>query len=192
MPRLSTYVQIEPLDLDRLVSKLPPDFEAGIIEAQSMNRPLEQDGKEQELFDYLRIFVMFWQKIDFIWGLFITSYIPLFGFLHFYQGQIGGSFGLLFVIAIGAFTWVNGAALRSHYDLANTMSKEFRRNNRSYPDLNAALLRTANDGKERLVLFTHGFAFAGFLYMMGERVGETMCGTKNGWGCLIGSLIGAG
>lgn len=155
-----------------------------------MSGPIDRDNQEKELFEYLRVYVMIWQKIDFIWGMFITSYIPLFGFLHFYPGEIGTGFGGLFVIAIAAFTYVNAQALRQHYDIATTMSREFRRLNRGFPDLNAALSRTAHDGRARMVLFTHGFGFAGFLYLMGERVGPADCEAESGWICLLGGLFG--
>ena len=141
---------------------------------------------DKEALEYLRIYVMVWQKIDIIWGMFITSYIPLFGFLHFYPGQIGWSFAALFVVAIGGFTVVNGSALRMHYDFIVTMGEEFRRLNRSFPDLDGALARHPQRGKRRLVLFTHGFAFAGFLWLMGERLGQSLCDGPSGWGCLLG------
>ena len=159
-----------------------------------MHGVVDRDAREKELLEYLRVYVMVWQKIDFIWGLFLTSYIPLFGFLHFYQGEIGANFGGLFVIAIVAFTLVNAQALRQHYDIAITMSHEFRRLNRSFPDLNGALSRTAHDGRPRLVLFTHSFAFAGFLYMMIERIGEGFCAdgaTSSGLACLITQVVGS-
>ena len=98
----------------------------------------DKELRETELLDYLRVYVMIWQKIDFIWGLFITSYIPLFGFLHFYQKQIGLVFALMFLVAIAGFTFVNGQALRQHYDIAVTMSREFRRRNKLFPDINGA------------------------------------------------------
>ncbi|BBU57457.1 hypothetical protein KU6B_37220 [Mameliella alba] len=50
---------------------------------------IDREAREKELLEYLRVYVMIWQKIDFIWGMFLTSYIPLFGFLHFYQGDLG-------------------------------------------------------------------------------------------------------
>ncbi|KUF11220.1 hypothetical protein [Pseudoponticoccus marisrubri] len=150
----------------------------------------DRDAREKELLEYLRVFVMVWQKIDFIWGMFVTSYIPLFGFLHFYQGQIDGSFGMLFAVAIAAFTWINGTALVTHYDIAATMSREYRRLNKAFPDLNAALSRRGIERRGRLVYFTHTLAFAGFLYMMGERVGETLCSDRSGWGCLWAVLVG--
>lgn len=158
-----------------------------------MHGVLDRDTRDKELLEYLRIYVMIWQKIDFIWGMFLTSYIPLFGFLHFYPGEIGVSFGGLFVLAVAVFTWVNAQALRQHYDMAITMSREFRRLNRSFPDLNGALVRTAHDGRPRLVKFTHGFAFLGFLYMMVGRTGAWMCdaGTAaSGWRCLFTMLFG--
>ncbi|SMX43303.1 hypothetical protein [Maliponia aquimaris] len=158
-----------------------------------MHGVLDRDTRDKELLEYLRIYVMIWQKIDFIWGMFLTSYIPLFGFLHFYQGEIGVSFAGLFVLAIAVFTWVNAQALRQHYDMAITMSREFRRLNRSFPDLNGVLVRTAHDGRPRLVGFTHGFAFLGFLYMMLGRTGVWVCaaGTpESGWSCLVTLLLG--
>jgi hypothetical protein len=158
-----------------------------------MQGVVDREAREKELLEYLRVYVMIWQKIDFIWGLFITSYIPLFGFLHFFQGEIGTSFSVMFVLAIAAFTFVNGQALRQHYDIAVTMSREYRRLNRSFPDLNAALTRTAHDGRARMVLFTHCAAFAGFVYMMIGRVGAGFCapGTaQTGWGCLITLAFG--
>lgn len=155
-----------------------------------MNALSKHEPNEKEILEYLRIYVMIWQKIDFIWGLFITSYIPLFGFLHFYPGEMGLAFGGLFVVAIAAFTFVNAQALRQHYDIVVTMGREFRRLNRGFPDLNSALIRTAHDGRARLVLFTHGFGFAGFLYLMGERVGHTVCSESSGWVCLWLAVMG--
>ena len=140
---------------------------------------------DKEALEYLRITVMIWQKIDFIWGMFITSYIPLFGFLHFYPGEIGSGFAGLFVVAIAGFTLVNAQALRTHYDMVVTMAEEFRRLNRSFPGLDGALARHPQSGKPRLVLFTHGFAFAGFLWLMGERL-EPACTGFSGWVCLLG------
>ncbi len=139
-------------------------------------------ASQKALLDYLRIYMIVWQKIDFIWGMFITAYIPLFGFLHFYPGQIGSGFAGLFVLAIGVFTWINATSLRAHYDIVVTMGHEFRQMNAVYGDLNGALERTAHDGKRRLVLLTHGFGFAGFLYLMGERVGAELC--DGVWMCL--------
>ena len=150
----------------------------------------DKELRETELLDYLRVYVMIWQKIDFIWGLFITSYIPLFGFLHFYQKQIGLVFALMFLVAIAGFTFVNGQALRQHYDIAVTMSREFRRRNKLFPDINGALLRTAHDGRARMVLFTHGASFAGFVYLMGERVGTDLCRASTGWVCLWQAMSG--
>lgn len=158
-----------------------------------MHGVVDREAREKELLEYLRVYVMVWQKIDFIWGLFITSYIPLFGFLHFYKGPLELSFSGLFSLAIFVFTYINAQALRQHYDIAVTMSREFRRLNRSFPDLNAALTRTAHDGRSRTVLFTHGFAFAGFVYMMGGRIGAGLCAAgeaTTGWGCLIGLIFG--
>ncbi|MBN7784525.1 hypothetical protein JYP51_06310 [Ponticoccus gilvus] len=155
-----------------------------------MNGPIEREAREKELLEYLRVYMIAWQKIDFIWGMFITSYIPLFGFLHFYAQEMGVVFAGLFIVAIAGFTWVNGSALRQHYDIVTTMSREYRRLNRSFPDLNAALTRTALDGRARMVLFTHGFAFAGFLYLMGEKVGHSLCGAASGWTCLWALVTG--
>lgn len=151
---------------------------------------VDQAAHEKELLEYLRVYVMVWQKIDFIWGLFITSYIPLFGFLNFYPDQIGFGFAALFGVAILGFTVVNGRALRQHYDIAVTMSREYRRMNRSFPDLNGALTRTAHEGRARLVIWTHSFAFGGFLYLMGERVAAGLCNGSSGWGCLFALLGG--
>lgn len=150
----------------------------------------EHEARDKELLEYLRVYVMIWQKIDFIWGMFITSYIPLFGFLHFYPGEMGFAFAVLFALAIAAFTFVNAQALRQHYDIAVTMSREFRRYNKGFPDLNGALLRTAHDGRARMVLFTHWFAFSGFLYLMGERVGHSVCSEASGWVCLWLAVMG--
>ncbi|MBY6117238.1 hypothetical protein KUW09_23785 [Mameliella alba] len=154
---------------------------------------VDREAREKELLEYLRVYVMIWQKIDFIWGMFITSYIPLFGFLHFYQGEIGMSFAGLFALAIAVFTYVNAQALRQHYDIAITMSREFRRLNRSFPDINGALTRTAHDNRPRLVRFTHGFAFLGFVYMIVGRIGVGFCapGTaQTGWGCIFSLVFG--
>ena len=154
---------------------------------------IDREAREKELLEYLRVYVMIWQKIDFIWGMFLTSYIPLFGFLHFYQGEMGGSFAGMFVLAIAIFTYVNGQALRQHYDLAITMSREFRRLNRSFPDINGALTRTAHDKRPRLVWLTHGAAFGGMLYMMLGRIGTGFCapGTaEGGWNCVFTQVFG--
>lgn len=158
-----------------------------------MKTVIEREPREKELLEYLRVYVMIWTKIDFIWGLFLTSYIPLFGFLHFYQGDIGTSFAGMFVLAIAAFTYVNAQALRQHYDIAITMSREFRRLNRSFPDINGALTRTAHEKRPRLVMLTHNFAFFGFGYMMIGRIGAGYCApgeATTGWGCLIGLVFG--
>lgn len=94
-------------------------------------------------------------------------------------------FAVLFGLAIAGFTYVNGQALRQHYDIACTMSREFRRLNRSFPDVNGALMRTAHEGRARMVLFAHWFAFLGFVYLMGVRLGS-LCGAPSGWACLPG------
>lgn len=37
-----------------------------------MSALADREAREKELLEYLRVYVMIWQKIDFIWGLFIT------------------------------------------------------------------------------------------------------------------------
>ena len=144
------------------------------------------------LMDYLRIYVLIWQKIDFIWGMFITTYIPLIGFLHFYQGEIGFPFAFIFVVAIGGFTWINWGSLRTHYRIANAMNREYRARNDTYPELNEALRRNNTIGKDRLVFFTHGAAFACFLYLTVTRLAERICiaPQDDGWNCLFNHLAG--
>lgn len=140
--------------------------------------------------EYLRVYFMVWQKIDFIWGMFITTYIPLIGFLHFYQGEMEFPFAGIFVIAIAGFTWINWGALRSHYRIANTMNREFRNRNKDFPALNETLMRNNTEGKEKLVLYTHSAAFACFLYLTVTRLGERLCVAPqdSGWNCLWSHL----
>ena len=141
--------------------------------------------------EYLRVYFMVWQKIDFIWGMFITTYIPLIGFLHFYQGEIGFPFAFIFVLAIAGFTWINWGSLRTHYRIANTMNAEFRKIEKEYPALNETLARNNTEGKENLVFFTHTAAFACFLYLTVTRLGEKLCFSPedNGWSCLWNHLV---
>ncbi|MCJ7872216.1 hypothetical protein Q4577_05785 [Marinovum sp. 2_MG-2023] len=149
------------------------------------------NNKQKELMEYLRVYVMIWQKIDFIWGMFITSYIPLFGFLHFYQGDIGAVFAVMIVVAIAGFTLINATALRDHYEIAVTMSTEFRKHNKDFQDLNGALSRTSHNGKAAMVLMTHGCAFAGFLFLMAVRVAKRHCVEgSDGWICTLASFAG--
>lgn len=146
---------------------------------------ISAERQDRDLLEYLRVYVMVWQKIDFIWGMFLTTYIPLIGFLHFYRGEFGLAFGAIVLAALGAFTAINGNALRSHYLIANTMSLEFRSMNRSYPQLNIALDRTATEWHPRIVLVTHSAAFLGFVYLTGARFTAQSCaGQAEGWDCL--------
>lgn len=150
--------------------------------------PLMTNQSDRDVLEYLRVYVMVWQKIDFIWGMFLTTYLPLLGFINFYQKDISPVFAVLMTLAVGLFTLINGRSLRAHYDIANTMSAEFRRLNRSYPDLNGALGRRANVMKPGIVAVTHVLAFAGFVYLVAGRLLPGVCGTDTGWGC-IGRML---
>ena len=137
------------------------------------------------LMDYLRIYVLIWQKIDFIWGMFLTTYIPLVGFLHFYRDDISLTFALIAVTGNAGFTLINGNALLSHYRLANSMSREFRSLNRDFPILNDALARAATDRLPKVVFATHSLAFFGFLYLLAQRIMGNSCDAGQGFTCLF-------
>lgn len=140
---------------------------------------------EKALMEYLRVYVMIWQKIDIIWGMFITTYVPLLGFIHLYQGDVGLDFAALFVLAIAGFTFINGQSLMMHYKLVIVMSEEFRALNGAFPKLNEGLRRTAMNGRHRIVYWTHSFAFLGFLYLALARVGDLACAAGQGLVCLL-------
>ncbi len=140
---------------------------------------------DKDVMEYLRVYVMIWQKIDFIWGMFITTYIPLVGFLHFYRDNISLVFALIAILGNAGFTAINGNALLTHYRLANTMSREFRALNRDFPMLNDALSRAATERRPQVVWGTHGLAFFGFLYLLIQRILENTCTAGHGFDCLI-------
>ena len=96
-------------------------------------------GGDRERMEDLRIFVRVWQKTDFIRGMVITTYIPIFGLMQFYRREVSTAFALLLCVAVDGFTWINGNALRMHSRLARGMVRAFRSLNRRYPMLSAEM-----------------------------------------------------
>jgi hypothetical protein len=105
-------------------------------------------------------------QVDFLWQFFVTVQLAIFALLFIYDDAVDGmnrtARGLA-IVAIGMFNWINGNALRSSYGLLDALHQQYRadygQSSRFQPALYELFVQQRYEGKETVLLMTHGLAF---------------------------------
>lgn len=105
-------------------------------------------------------------QVDFLWQFFITVQLAVFALLFIYDDAVDSmnrTARALAIIAIGMFNWINGHALRSTYALLDALHQQYRadygQSSRFQPALYELFVQQRYEGKETMLLMTHGLAF---------------------------------
>lgn len=105
-------------------------------------------------------------QIDFLWQFFVTVQLALFALIFIYDEAVDSLNGLarmLFLFGLGLFSYINGNALRSAYELINALHQQYRLDygqpGRFLPALQHAFVDIDYGGRDQMVMITHGLAF---------------------------------
>jgi hypothetical protein len=105
-------------------------------------------------------------QVDFLWQFFVTVQLAIFALLFIYDDAVDGmnrTARALAIIAIGMFNWINGNALRSSYALLDALHQQYRadygQSARFQPALYELFVQQRYEGKETMLMLTHGLAF---------------------------------
>jgi hypothetical protein len=105
-------------------------------------------------------------QVDFLWQFFVTVQLAIFALLFIYDDAVDGmnrTARALAIIAIGMFDWINGHALRSSYALLDALHQQYRsdygQSSRFQPALYEVFVQQRYEGKETMLMLTHGLAF---------------------------------
>jgi hypothetical protein len=103
-------------------------------------------------------------QLDFLWQFFVTVQLAIFALLFVYDDAVDRTARALAIIAIGMFNWINGHALRSTYGLLDALHQQYRadygQSSRFQPALYELFVQQRYEGKESMLMLTHGLAFA--------------------------------
>jgi hypothetical protein len=106
-------------------------------------------------------------QVDFLWQFFVTVQLAIFALLFVYDDAVdsmNGTARALSIAAIGMFNWINGHALRGSYALLDALHQQYRadygQSSRFQPALYELFVQQRYEGKETMLLMTHGMAFA--------------------------------
>ena len=105
--------------------------------------------------EFLRIATMIGQKIDIIWVTFLTTYITLFGFAIFYDGNVDSVYFVFIIASAMGFTWINGRSLWKHYRTITEMGRVFQEMNSEFPSLHPYMNLYKTGDKKNVLLLTH-------------------------------------
>jgi hypothetical protein len=105
-------------------------------------------------------------QLDFLWQFFVTVQLAVFALLFIYDDAVDGmnktARGLA-VAAVGMFDWINGHALRGCYLLLDAMHQQYRadygQSARFQPAFYELFVQQRYEGKDTMLLLTHGLAF---------------------------------
>jgi hypothetical protein len=105
-------------------------------------------------------------QVDFLWQFFVTVQLAIFALLFIYDDAVDGmnrTARALAIIAIGMFDWINGHALHGSYALLDALHQQYRadygQTSRFQPALYELFVQQRFDGKDTMLLLTHGLAF---------------------------------
>lgn len=105
-------------------------------------------------------------QVDFIWQFFISVQIAVFALIIIYGDTVEGLRRGVRMLAIGAvatFNWINANALLDAYRLLDAFHQQLRADygqmSRFEPLLYERLVLVSYEGKEYVLLLTHGTAF---------------------------------
>ncbi len=106
-------------------------------------------------------------QVDFLWQFFVSVHIAMFAFLIIYDDAVDTMnivARVLLVVALGLFSWINGQAILSAYDLLNSLHHQFRfqfgQMDKYDPNFFRHFVLTYYDGRQQMVATTHGLAMA--------------------------------
>lgn len=106
-------------------------------------------------------------QIDFLWQFFVTVQLALFALIFIYDEAVDSLNALARTLALAGlaiFSYINGNALRSAYELIQALHLQYRHDygppGRFLPALQAAFVDIDYSGREQMILLTHGLAFA--------------------------------
>lgn len=105
-------------------------------------------------------------QIDFLWQFFVTVQLALFALIFIYDEAVDSLNGLartLALFGLGLFSYINGNALRSAYELINALHQQYRQDygqpGRFLPALQHAFVDIDYGARDQMVTITHGLAF---------------------------------
>jgi hypothetical protein len=105
-------------------------------------------------------------QVDFLWQFFVTVQLAIFALLFIYDDAVDSmnrTARALAIIAFGMFDWINGHALRGSYALLDALHQQYRadygQSSRFQPALYELFVQQRYEGKESMLLLTHGLAF---------------------------------
>jgi hypothetical protein len=105
-------------------------------------------------------------QIDVIWQVFVTVHIALFALLFIYDEAVESMNALARVLSIagmGLFEWINGSALYNTYALLEAFHVQYRADfgqaSRFQPLLFERFVQATFDGRDIMLMLTHGTAF---------------------------------
>jgi hypothetical protein len=106
-------------------------------------------------------------QLDFLWQFFVTVQLAIFALLFIYDDAVDNmnrTARALAIAAFGMFDWINGHALRSTYALLDALHQQYRadygQSARFQPALYELFVQQRYEGKEVMLMLTHGLAFA--------------------------------
>jgi hypothetical protein len=106
-------------------------------------------------------------QVDFLWQFFVTVQLAIFALLFIYDEAVDSmnrTARALAIIAFGMFDWINGHALRSSYALLDALHQQYRvdygQAARFQPALYELFVQQRYEGKETMLMLTHGLAFS--------------------------------
>lgn len=104
-------------------------------------------------------------QIDFLWQFFVSVHIAMFAFLFIYDDAVDTMntvARVLLVGAMGIFSWINGQAILSAYDLLNGLHHQFRlqfgQMDKYDPSFFKHFVLSYYDGRREMIATTHGLA----------------------------------
>jgi hypothetical protein len=106
-------------------------------------------------------------QLDFLWQFFVTVQLAIFALLFIYDEAVDSmnrTARALAIVAFGMFDWINGHALRSTYALLDALHQQYRadygQTSRFQPALYELFVQQRYEGKEAMLMLTHGLAFS--------------------------------
>jgi hypothetical protein len=109
------------------------------------------------------------KKIDVIWVTFLTTYVTLFGFALFYDGQVKGVYFFFIVATTTTFTWINFRSLWHHYRLQNEMGRIFTKHSAEFPTLTPHMKLFNQPKSEYTLIFTHSLGISVYIFFVFEK-----------------------
>jgi hypothetical protein len=105
-------------------------------------------------------------QVDFLWQFFVTVQLAVFALLFIYDDAVDSmnrTARALAIIAFGMFDWINGHALRGSYALLDALHQQYRadygQSSRFQPAFYELFVQQRYEGKESMLMLTHGLAF---------------------------------